>query len=211
MTRYWMIVGLLLVVFLALFLVVEALQVPLLTDPRPYLQGHAAVAALTGVGLLLVDVLLPVPSSLVMVAHGALFGVVVGTLLSLLGSTGATLIAFGLGRSSTALLSRLVTPAVQQQAARVLRRWGPLASVVTRPLPLLAEAVAVLAGTSGMTWGQVAVAAVLGSLPVALLYALLGAAAIQGLSVAWVFLAVAVTAGGFWWIDRRIGGGESRG
>ena len=75
-----------LTLFLLLFLLVEWLQVPLLTDPSRWLERGGGWAALLGVGLLIADVVLPVPSSLVMIAHGALFGVAWGTLLSLVGS-----------------------------------------------------------------------------------------------------------------------------
>src|SRR3954468_1580895 len=110
MKRYWIITGLILAFFLVLFLLVEALGVPLLTDPSPYLEDGGMFAALVGVGLLVVDVTLPVPSSLVMVAHGALFGVAVGTLLSLTGSTGAALVGFAVGRRGGPPLARLVGP-----------------------------------------------------------------------------------------------------
>src|SRR5215211_6626130 len=48
--------------------------------------------------LLVVDVVLPVPSNLVMIAHGALFGVAIGTFLSLVGSIGAALVGFAIGQ-----------------------------------------------------------------------------------------------------------------
>ncbi len=112
-----------------------------------------------------------------MVAHGALFGVLIGTLLSLLGSTGATLFGFWIGRRGGKLLERLVPPAERERADRLLERWGMLAIVVTRPIPLLAETVAIMAGASPLTWGRTALAALAGSLPPALLYALTGATA----------------------------------
>jgi hypothetical protein len=87
MGRYWAVAVGLLTLVLALFVVVEALGVPLLVDPTPWLARPGIAAALLGVGLLVADVAVPVPSSIVMVAHGALFGVVLGTVLSLLGST----------------------------------------------------------------------------------------------------------------------------
>jgi uncharacterized membrane protein YdjX (TVP38/TMEM64 family) len=92
MRRYWAVVAGLLALFMALFVLVEALDVPLLTEPGPWLAGNAVPAAAVGVGLLVADVALPVPSSLVMITHGAAFGPVVGTLLSLLGSLGAALL-----------------------------------------------------------------------------------------------------------------------
>ncbi len=44
----------------------------------------SGTAAGPGVGLLVADIVLPVPFSVVMVAHGALFGIVPGAALSLL-------------------------------------------------------------------------------------------------------------------------------
>lgn len=203
MKQYWAVVGALVAVFLVLFVVVEALGLPLLTDPLPFLRRGGAAAGLVGVALLATDVLLPVPSSVVMVAHGALYGAPLGTLLSLVGSVGATLLGFALGRRGGLLLERLVPPGARTRSEALLRRWGPLALVVTRPVPLLAETVAVLAGASPLRWRQVIPAAALGALPSAFLYAWAGATA-RGLGMAWVALAVAATAAVLWLVGRRL-------
>src|SRR5215510_12446766 len=139
MKRYLLITVGLIVFFTILFLIVEALGVPLLSDPTPWMKHGGVVAAALGVGLLIADVVLPVPSSLVMVAHGALFGVVIGTLLSLSGSIGAALFGFAIGRRGGKLLERTVTPSERARANVLLARWGALAIIVTRPIPLLAE------------------------------------------------------------------------
>ena len=81
MKRYLVVIAAVFVVFLLLFIAVEALGIPLLIDPTPWMRRGGVLAAALGVSLLVADVLLPVPSSLVMVAHGALFGVLIGTLL----------------------------------------------------------------------------------------------------------------------------------
>src|SRR6185295_10271489 len=122
MKRYLLIITAMLVFFLLLFLVVEALGVPLLTDPTPWMKHGGVLAAVLGVGLLIADVLLPVPSSLVMVAHGALFGVVVGTFLSLLGSVGAALFGFAIGRRGGRFLARVVSPEERTRADYLLGR-----------------------------------------------------------------------------------------
>lgn len=203
MRHYWLISGAMVVVFLALFGVVEALGVPVLTDPSPWLIQGGAVAASVGVGLLLVDVLLPVPSSLVMVGHGALFGVWLGTLLSMIGSVGAAAVGFFLGRKGGPLLDRLVPAEEQARANSMLTRWGGVAVVATRPVPLLAETVAILAGTSPMRWRTLLLSAAAGSLPPAVLYAVTGATA-ASLDQAWlVFGLVMLITGGFWLVARR--------
>jgi uncharacterized membrane protein YdjX (TVP38/TMEM64 family) len=203
MRRYWSVVGSMLLVLLVLFGVVEALGVPLLTDPSPWIDDRGLLAAVTGVGLLIADVVLPVPASLVMIAHGALFGVAAGSLLSLVGSTGAAVFGFALGRRGGGLLARMVPADERERADRLLARWGALAIVVTRPIPLLAETTVIMAGASTMSWGRLLVAAVAGAAPAALLYAVTGALAASFTDGVLVFGVVLLIAGVFWLVGRR--------
>lgn len=200
MKRYLLTVVALIVLFTILFVIVEALGVPLLSDPTPWMKHGGVLAACIGVGLLIADVLLPVPSSIVMVAHGALFGVLWGTILSLVGSVGAAVFGFAIGRRGGRLLERAVTPAERERASSILARWGTLAIIVTRPVPLLAETVAIMAGASSMSWRTIVVASIAGSLPPALLYALTGAAVADLQNTALMFGVVLLVAGVFWLI-----------
>lgn len=204
MKRYLQITCGMLAFFLSLFFLVEALGIRLLVEPTPWLNRGGVAAAALGVSLLVADVLLPVPSSLVMTAHGALFGIPGGTLLSLGGSTGASLFAFWLGRRGGRLLERLVSMEERERADYLLKRWGTLAIIVTRPVPLLAETVALMAGTSSMGWGSAASAALAGSLPPALLYALTGASVAKFRNTALVFVFVLLVAGLFWMFGRTL-------
>jgi uncharacterized membrane protein YdjX (TVP38/TMEM64 family) len=204
MKRYLLIMTTMIAFFLALFFIVEALGVPLLADPTPWMRHGGIPAAILGVSLLIADVLLPVPSSLVMVAHGALFGVVTGTFLSLLGSFGAALFGFAIGRRGGKLLGRIVTAKERARADRMLASWGALAVVLTRPIPLLAETVAIMAGASPLGWGRMALAALVGSLPPALLYALTGAAVANLQSTSLMFGVILSVTGLFWLAGRLL-------
>jgi 3-dehydroquinate synthase len=203
--RYWHIVGVLFGLLLALFFLFEALQVPLFTDPSGIIGKGGTTAALVGVGLLVIDVFLPVPSSFVMVAHGALFGVWFGTLLSMFGQMGAALLGSAVGRAGGPLMERMVSPDEKARADRFVRRWGALAIVISRPIPLFAETVAILAGASRVPWLLVAVSAAAGSLPPALLYALTGAVADDFQSAALMFGFVILMTAITWAIGSRLG------
>jgi uncharacterized membrane protein YdjX (TVP38/TMEM64 family) len=204
MKRYLLVMMSMMAFFLALFFIVEALGVPLLADPTPWMRHRGVLAAILGVSLLIADVLLPVPSSLVMVAHGALFGVVTGTFLSMFGSVGAAMFGFAIGRRGGKLLARIVTAEERARADRMLARWGALAVALTRPIPLLAETVAIMAGASPLGWGRMALAALVGSLPPALLYALTGASVANLQSTSLMFGVVMLVTGLFWLIGRLI-------
>jgi uncharacterized membrane protein YdjX (TVP38/TMEM64 family) len=204
MKRYLSIMTLVPAFFLLLFLVVEEFGVPVLVDPTPWMNHGGVLAGSLGVSLLIADVLLPVPSSLVMTAHGAIFGVVFGTLLSMVGSVGAAVFGFAVGRRGGKLLDRVVTREERARADRLLARWGALGIIVTRPVPLLAEAVAIMAGASSLSWGSVILASLAGSLPPALLYALAGAAVVSFQSTTLMIGVVLLIAGLFWIIVNRV-------
>jgi len=204
MKKYLIIVGCLLLFFLLTFLLVEQLNIPILTDPSYLMETKGISSAVASVALLTVDVFLPAPSSLIMIANGALFGIVLGSLLSLVGSLSAGLIGFFIGRRGGSLLERLLSQSQRLQANRILEKWGLLAIIVTRPVPLLAETTVIMAGTSEISWLGMALATLAGSLPAALLYALTGATAASFDNSLLMFGLVLLIAGGFWLVGNRL-------
>lgn len=202
MMRYAAFAGAVFTLFLTTWLVVEALGVPLLVDPEATLDQGGVGAAAVGFGLLVADAVLPVPSSVVMIALGSLYGAPAGIALSLAGRTTMALVGFGIGRRSERVMER-IRPADRQWAEDLLERRGALAIVVSRPLPLLAETVTVLAGASPMPWRLAALAALIGSLPEAVAYGLAGSLAAsfpQGAILWALFALIALTV---WMIERE--------
>jgi uncharacterized membrane protein YdjX (TVP38/TMEM64 family) len=140
-----------------------------------------------------------------MVAHGAIFGAWLGTVLSLAGGLGAAAAGAWLGRRGGPLLARFVSPQERAQAQTLVDRWGPLAVIVTRPVPIVAESVAMLAGASGMGWSKLLASAAAGLLPPAAFYAIAGAAASGFAGTVVIFSLSLGVAGLFWWAGRAWG------
>lgn len=175
--RWWSFAFAIACTLLLLFFIVSSAGVAILSDPSKAMGSAGLAAAVMGVALLASDVVLPVPSSLIMAANGALFGLAGGAVLSLCGSMASALIGFGVGRAGQRVVRRVVTEEEDARAGAMLERWGVLAIAVTRPVPILAETVAILAGASSMPLRQVAIAAFAGSIVPAAVYAWAGASA----------------------------------
>lgn len=188
---------------LATFGLANLLEVPVLSDESLDLGPAGAGAAALSLCLLAGDVLLPVPSSAVMLGNGALFGPVGGAALSIAGGVGAASLGFVIGRRGHRLLHRVVPEDQQLRAAATLRRHGVVAIVVTRPIPVLAETVSILAGTVGMPPGRAILAGAVGTVPPAVAYALAGAIAAGFSSLAVVFGGVLTLTLVVWLLDRR--------
>jgi uncharacterized membrane protein YdjX (TVP38/TMEM64 family) len=188
---------------LALFGLAQLLEIPLLSDESPDLGRAGAGAGAASFALLAGDVVLPVPSSALMILNGSLFGPVGGALLSLAGSEAAALLGFAIGRRGGPALARFASPAAREHVAQIVRRRGALAIVVTRPVPVIAETAAILAGAAGMRFGPFAIAAALGSLPPSLAYALAGAYATRIDAAVVVVAGVLLLAVAYWVFERR--------
>lgn len=204
MKAYSMLFFVLLCFFLLLFLLVEQFQVPLLSDPSAVLNRGGFIAAVVGTGLLIIDIVLPVPSSLIMIANGALFGLVLGGVLSLLGGLGSSLVGFWIGRRSTRLVQRFVPEDERRKADRLMERWGMIAIIATRPIPLVSETLSIVAGGTSLRWRAMIGASVLGLAPGAVIYAATGVYAVTLESSVWSFVVVLAVALVFWLAGKVI-------
>jgi uncharacterized membrane protein YdjX (TVP38/TMEM64 family) len=201
--RFWLFTSVTALAIIGLFCVFELTGwSEMMTLPDPGGASQTTVAVL-GVLLLVADVLLPVPSSLVMLAHGAIFDVPLGTVLSTLGATGATFVGHRLGRAGSAVVARWVTGEEMVSARALFERWGMAAIVLSRPVPVLAETLAIVAGAMGYAAGRTVLAGALGSLPAAALYAWAGARGLSGANSAWVLGAVLAISAVLWALGRR--------
>jgi uncharacterized membrane protein YdjX (TVP38/TMEM64 family) len=169
-------------------------------DPARWASAGTPAVALLSIAVLAVDVLLPVPSSLVMTANGALFGAWGGAVVSLIGSVAASVVAYAIGRSR--LASQLLRPEEDSRSGALLERWGGLAVALSRPLPLLAEAVGVIAGARRMPFLPFLAASMAGCAPMSSLYALIGAGT-RMYTLPLALLAYAVVAGATYALARR--------
>lgn len=130
---------------------------------------HAVAFALTGAGLLAADALLPVPSSIVGTMLGARLGFGPGALAAFAGMMAGQVLAYAVSR----WLLRGRTGALPA---------APTLAVVflSRPVPVLAEAVAIAAGAARVSWPQFLLACGAGNLVYAAALALNGAELLAG-------------------------------
>lgn len=106
-------------------------------------DDHSVHFALAGAGLLAIDVLLPIPSSIV--------GTMLGARLGFGAGFAAAFVGMMAGQSAAYFVSRVV----------LRKRHGELPAAPTlaavflsRPVPVLAEAVALAAGAARVSWPQ---------------------------------------------------------
>ena len=145
------------------------------------------------VALLALDVLLPVPSSVLSLFSGAALGFAVGALAIWTGMTLGCVLGGMIGGGLLRPLG-LALPEGQVPPGKGVG-YGWLGLVLCRPVPVLAEASVLLASANGMPLGRLVALTALANLPVALLYAWFGAAMLGGVPVIWLVVSILALTG----------------
>ncbi|QHT67488.1 VTT domain-containing protein [Rhodocytophaga rosea] len=131
--------------------------------------------ALLSLLLLATDVLLPIPSSFIMVSNGALFNFLPGGLLSLAGGLLSCTLGYFIGLRAKGLINKYIPSPQQAQARAFLEKYGALAIIASRPIPVLAEAVAIMSGTLKWRFQKMLVYSLIGLVPICFIYSFTGA------------------------------------
>ena len=126
-------------------------------------------------GLLAADMFLPVPSSAVITYAGGTLGLVPATLVSWLGLSAGAIGGFGLARVFGETLARRFSETADvTRMSDFTRRHGPVALILTRALPILAEACVLMLGASRLSWRHFLPALLGSNLALALTYSACG-------------------------------------
>ncbi len=134
-----------------------------------------AWAWLAGIGLLLADLLLPIPGTIVMSAFGAVYGFWLGGLLASAGSMLAGMAGYGVGRIfGEAKARKWLGEKDFEKGKSLFTRRGAWVVAMSRAVPILPEVLACMAGLLRMPFKKFSVALACGSLPMGFLFAWVG-------------------------------------
>jgi uncharacterized membrane protein YdjX (TVP38/TMEM64 family) len=127
------------------------------------------------VGLLATDILLPIPSSVISTMSGWQLGWLFGTLATFAGMNLGAVLGFALARRYGHPFALWFSKGEDLQRMRqVSDRYGPLVLVLTRAVPVFAEASILIAGIHRLSWRRFLPAVLLSNLGIAIAYAAFG-------------------------------------
>jgi uncharacterized membrane protein YdjX (TVP38/TMEM64 family) len=129
------------------------------------------------VGALAADVFLPIPSSIVSTLGGVVLGFPKGVAASWLGMTAGSVVGYGFGlQAGEPIVRKTVGEAELGRVAALFHRYGNWAIILSRPVPVLAEASVIAAGSFRMPFPLFLLTSSLANLGISAMYAYTGAA-----------------------------------
>ena len=140
------------------------------------LRAAGSWAWLAGIGLLVSDLFLPIPGTVIMSALGLIYGFWIGGLLSALGSILSGLLAYGLCRKlGRSIAIRIAGENGLTEGERIFHgEGGGWLVALSRWMPVLPEVIACLAGLSTMPFRRFLAALCAGSIPMGFVFAHIG-------------------------------------
>jgi len=142
-----------------------------------YLREFGQWAWLVGIGLIVSDLLIPMPSTAVISGLGMLYGPWLGGFLGGVGSILAGVVGYvGCRMLGKRVVNILMGDTNLEKLQKFFDRYGTWAIALSRWMPLLPEALACLAGMARMPFGRFMAALTVGSLAMGFSFALLGMA-----------------------------------
>ena len=141
------------------------------------------------VGVLSSDIFLPIPSSAVSTWGGGVLGLWRATLAASLGTTAGAVLGFACAKLFGGRFAQWRAGRDLERASELSRRLGPPALLVTRALPILAEACVLLVGVGGLSWRRFLPPVVAGNVVVSFAYAACGRYFAGSNAMPWVIIA----------------------
>lgn len=163
-----------------------------------------------GAALLALDIVLPVPSSLLATAIGAALGPWLGTLVNAAGLTLGCAAGLLLGRAGSPLARRILGHGLFQRFAAASARHGIAVILICRAVPVLGEASIVAAGAGRTPFAPALAAAAAANLVIGAVYAFAGTAPLA--LAAGLAIGIPVVAGlaAWLWLRRPAESGRPR-
>ncbi|MBP6602806.1 MAG: TVP38/TMEM64 family protein [Verrucomicrobiales bacterium] len=140
------------------------------------MRATGAWAWLVGIGLLVIDLFLPILGTIVMSALGLIYGWFLGGFFSALGSITSGVLAYALSRRLGRKAALWMTGAEGlEEGERIFGgELGGWIVALSRWMPVLPEVIAVMAGMSRMPFRRFFLALCAGSLPMSFVFAWIG-------------------------------------
>jgi uncharacterized membrane protein YdjX (TVP38/TMEM64 family) len=168
-----------------------------------WLAAAGSWAWVAGIVLLVGDLVLPVPGTVVISALGYVYGVLLGGAVATAGLIGAGLIGYGAGRLlGEDFARRWLGDRDYEKGRRLFARRGGWVVALSRALPILPEVISCTAGLVRMPFMRFVVALACGSVPMAFLFSAIGTAGHD--APAWASAFSVLVPAVLWWAASRI-------
>lgn len=201
------ILGLIIIVMTSIILPLSLLESSLqdIVDQITIWSGENIIFnSLLVIFALTADVFFPVPNGLTNTIAGAILGFYIAIPIIWIGLTSGAIVGFAIGKfAAKPIAKKILSESELKKSQDLSKKFGISILLLSRPAPAFAEISTVAAGMSGMSWFTFLSVMIISNFFVAIIYALIGTAALTSQSVSLAFIGIAIIPFLFWLLARR--------
>ena len=168
---------------------------------QDWLDSLGAWSWILGIGLMVADIVLPIPNTAIITVMGQSYGPLLGGVIGIVGSFSAGVIAYGMTRMLGRGFAEWLLGDELVSAERFFNNSGSFAVACSRWLPLLPEAISCMAGLARMPFGTYCIALLCGCVPMSFAYAALAAVSDNEFIPLLISIILPIP---IWWIAGRM-------
>ena len=172
--RNWIVMGVLIAFIIISFLIFGEKLTSFFEEGKAvqFLEQYGQWAWLIAIILLMADLILPLPGTIIMSALGLIYGPVIGGILATFGNFLAGVFAYTLCRSiGDKAVLWLLGEKDLNNGHKIFEQRGGWIVALSRWLPILPEAISCMAGLNRMHFSKFVIALTCGSLPLGFAFA----------------------------------------
>ena len=201
------ILGLIIIVMTSIILPLSLLESSLqdIVDQITIWSGENIIFnSLLVIFALTADVFFPVPNGLTNTIAGAILGFYIAIPIIWIGLTSGAIVGFAIGKfAAKPIAKKILSESELKKSQDLSKKFGISILLLSRPAPAFAEISTVAAGMSGMSWFTFLSVMIISNFLVAIIYSLIGTAALSSQSVSLAFIGIAIIPFLFWLLARR--------
>ncbi len=131
--------------------------------------------------------LIPIPSEIVLLASGLIWGMIGGSLIGVIGSMGAGMLCYHVTlRGGRPIAEKLVGEKILKPIDNLISKYGTWFIFIARAVPMMAfDPISYVAGLLKINVKKYAIATFVGSIPRAIFYAVLGSLMLPHAAIGW--------------------------
>ena len=142
---------------------------------RDWIFSIKSYAWILAIGLLVADLLLPIPATPILAMLGQIYGTLWGGIIGATGSVLAGLTAYLLARFASAKIrNKIASPEELESFTDFFNKWGAAGIIASRVMPVLPEILTLLAGVAKMSFKRFMACLLLGSVSAGYFFAFAG-------------------------------------
>jgi len=174
--NYWKLIPIIIfTVFLIIYIIFELTGILTLSQVKEILQQSQPYTALIIIGLLIIDLILPIPSSVVMTFSGSIYEFMGGAILGTIGSiTGSTIGFIIFRKKGFKIIKKFINQNEQKSMNKWFNSYGEGIIILSRMVPMLAETMSCFAGLTKISFKRFLLFITIGTIPVSLYYSYFG-------------------------------------